>query len=88
MMTDTKIKFTLHRNLLDILERHYETSTHRYITFQRDGWWVTDIYLLERVGTLDPPLMVRGKHVDYLLNVTLEEARTEIAEKVKSPEKS
>lgn len=83
MNATTKISFTRRTNALGEREYHYETDTHRYITTQRDGrkgWWVTKIYNLERVGMAEPALMVRGKYVTDLLNITLAEARTEIGQ--------
>lgn len=75
----TKIRLTRRTNALGEREYHYETAAHRYITFRRDEWWVTEIYALERVGVMDPPLMVRGRFVDSLVDVTLKGIREEIA---------
>lgn len=83
MNATTKISLTRRTNALGEREYHYETATHRYITAQRDGrkgWWVTRIYKLKRVGTMEPALMVRGDYVTDLLNTTLANARTKIGQ--------
>src|ERR1044072_9721770 len=78
----SKITFTRSRNLSGQIEYLCETATHRYVTYKSDSWWVTDIWTLERVGIMDPPLMIGRKKVGYLMTLLLSETREEIAQDV------
>lgn len=73
-----KIKFTRAKNLLGETIYLWENDTHRYVTFQENGWWLSEVYILERVGLAEPPLMVRGRQVDVLMDLTLKGVREEI----------
>lgn len=77
-----KITFTRHTNALGQTEYHHETDRFRFVVrpnADRYSKWEMMVWTLRTVGTMEPILKIRDRHVTSIFAETLAEAREDIA---------